>query len=102
MISKQKILGELKTIDDPELHINIVDLGLIYNVSIDQEKGLVTVTMTLTTPGCPLSYVFEELVPAACKKVTGVTDVIIDLVWEPPWDPDKISDDTKEELGIIR
>jgi len=102
MISKEQITANLKEIIDPELHINIVDLGLIYNIDIDQEKGVVTITMTLTSPGCPLSMVFEEWIPAAAKKVAGVKLVVIDLVWEPAWDPDKISDDMKEEMGIIR
>lgn len=101
-ISKEEVFSALKTIIDPELHINIVDLGLIYDLKIDQEKGLVEIKMTLTTPGCPLSYVFQEWVPEAVKKVLGVKDVMIDLVWDPPWDPDKISEDQMEELGIIR
>ncbi|MBI2034824.1 MAG: metal-sulfur cluster assembly factor [Candidatus Levybacteria bacterium] len=102
MITKEQILEALKTVIDPELNINIVDLGLIYDVAIDQNTGSVEVTMTLTTPGCPLSMVFEEWVPDAIKKVDGVTNVHINLVWEPPWDPDKISDDAKETLGIIK
>lgn len=101
-ITKDQVLASLKEVIDPELHINIVDLGLIYDVRLSQEKGEVTITMTLTTPGCPLAYVFEELVPSACKKVDGVKDVVINLVWDPPWDPDKMSDDQLETLGIIR
>jgi len=102
MITKEQVLAELKTIIDPEININIVDLGLIYDVEIKQSSGLVEITMTLTTPGCPLSFVFEEWIPEAVKKIKGVKDVKINLVWEPPWDPDKISDDVKEEMGIIR
>ncbi len=102
MILKEKILEQLKTIIDPELHLNIVDLGLIYDIEITQDIGLATITMTLTTPGCPLSFVFEEWIPEAVKKVDGVKDVKVDLVWEPAWDPDKISDEIKEELGLIR
>lgn len=102
MITKEQVITELKTVLDPELNINIVDLGLIYDVKIDQPTGNVDVIMTLTTPGCPLSFVFEEWVPEAVKKVKGVNEVRIELVWEPPWDPDKISDDAKEEMGIIR
>lgn len=101
-ITKEQVFNELKTVIDPELHINIVDLGLIYGLDINQETGVVTITMTLTTPGCPLSYIFQDIIPIAAKKVDGVSDVVINLVWEPPWDPDKISDDQKEELGIIR
>lgn len=102
MITKELITAQLKEIIDPELNINIVDLGLIYDLTIDQEKGDVMVTMTLTSPGCPLSIVFEEWIPEAVKKVEGVKNVRINLVWEPSWDPDKISDDTKELMGIIR
>ena len=102
MIVREQIIEALKEVIDPELHINIVDLGLIYDVVIIEETGSVEITMTLTTPGCPLSMVFEEWVPNAVKKVEGVKDVHINLVWEPPWDPDKISDDAKELLGMIK
>ena len=102
MIKKKDIETKLKTIIDPELNFNIIDLGLVYDVGIDQDKSLVTIAMTLTTPGCPLSFVFEEWIPEAVKKVEGVKEVKIDLVWEPAWDPDKISDEIKEELGMIK
>lgn len=102
MITKEQVVHQLKTIIDPEININIVDLGLIYDVEIEQSSGIVQITMTLTTPGCPLSFVFEEWIPEAVKKVPEVQNVRINLVWEPPWDPDKISDDVKEDLGIIR
>lgn len=101
MISKADVFEQLKTIIDPELNINIVDLGLIYGLEIDEEKGHVEITMTLTSPGCPLSMVFNEWVPEAVKKAEGVQSARINLVWEPVWDPDKISDDVKEEMGII-
>lgn len=102
MITKDQVMEQLKTIIDPELNFNIVDLGLIYDVSIHHNSGLVEITMTLTTPGCPLSFVFEEWIPEAVKKIEGAKEVKIDLVWEPAWDPDKISDEAKEELGLIR
>lgn len=102
MITNERVFLELKTVIDPELNINIVDLGLVYDVFIDQEKGKVEVTMTLTTPGCPLSMVFEEWIPEAVKKIDGVKEVSINLVWEPPWDPEKMSDDMKEQLGLLR
>ncbi len=102
MITKEQVLEQLKTVIDPELNLNIVDLGLIYDIKIDQKTGAVEVVMTLTSPGCPLSIVFEEWVPEAVKKIDEVKDVMINLVWEPAWDPDKISDDAKEELGIIK
>lgn len=102
MITKEAILEELKKVIDPELNVNIVDLGLIYDVEVNQETGRVDITMTLTTPGCPLSIVFEEWVPDAARKVEGVKEVKINLVWEPAWDPEKMSDEAKENLGIIR
>ena len=83
MITKDIVLEYLKEVIDPELNINIVDLGLVYDAIIDQEKGSVEVVMTLTSPGCPLSIVFEEWVPQAVKKIEGVKDVKINLVWEP-------------------
>ena len=102
MIAKEAVLEELKKVIDPELNINIIALGLVYDVSIDQEVGKVVVTMTLTTPGCPLSVVFEEWIPAAVKNIEEVKDVKINLVWEPPWDPEKMSDDAKEQMGFIK
>ncbi|MBI2036397.1 metal-sulfur cluster assembly factor [Candidatus Microgenomates bacterium] len=101
MITKEQVLEELKKVIDPELNVNIVDLGLIYDVDISEKSGRVDITMTLTTPGCPLSMVFEEWVPAAVKNIEGVKDVKINLVWEPAWEPDKMSDEAKENLGII-
>lgn len=101
MITKEIVLEYLKEVIDPELNVNIVELGLVYDVVINQEKGAVEIVMTLTSPGCPLSIVFEEWVPEAVKKIEGVKDVKINLVWEPAWNPDKISDETKEELGIV-
>lgn len=102
MIAKELVLEHLRSVIDPELNINIVDLGLIYDVVMDESKGLVTITMTLTTPGCPLSMVFEEWIPEAVKKIEGVKDVSINLVWEPAWDPEKMSDEMKEQLGLLR
>ncbi len=102
MITKEAILEELKKVIDPELNVNIVDIGLIYDVIIDEEKKSVEINMTLTSPGCPLSFVFEEWVPAAVKNIAEVKDVRINLVWEPAWNPDMIQDDVKEELGIIK
>lgn len=102
MITKEAVLDQLRKVLDPELNVNIVDLGLVYDVIIDQEKKSVEINMTLTSPGCPLSFVFEEWVPAAVKNLEEVKDVRISLVWEPAWNPDMIQDDVKEDLGIIK
>ena len=102
MIAKEQVLEELRKVIDPELHVNIVALGLIYDVAIEQDLGKVVITMTLTTPGCPLSMVFEEWIPAAVKNIEEVKDVTMKLVWEPPWDPDTMTDDAKELMGFLR
>lgn len=101
MITKEQVFAELKKVVDPELNVNIVDLGLVYDVFIDQKLGKVNIKMTLTTPGCPLSMFFEEWVIEAVKKIKGVKNVKIDLVWEPPWNPNKMSKKAKEKLEIL-
>lgn len=98
MIPKKKVLEQLKEVIDPELDINIVDLGLIYSINIDQEKKSVDVKMTLTSPGCPLSFVFEDWIKEKIGKIRGVKNVTINLVWEPAWDPDKMTDEAREKL----
>lgn len=94
----EDIRSALSLVVDPELHMNIVDLGLVYEVKM--ENGLVTVQMTLTTPGCPYGpYILHE-VDMACKGQPGVDDVNIEVVWEPPWSPDKMSEEARLELGF--
>lgn len=95
---EEQIREALKGVIDPELHINIVDLGLIYDVR--EEAGEVEVEMTLTTPGCPLAPVIDKLVKDAVYKVEGVKEVTLELIWDPPWTQDMISDEGKVELGI--
>lgn len=102
MITEEAVIAALKSVVDPELQINIVDLGLIYDIVIIQKTGVVMLTMTLTSPGCPLSFVFQKWIPDAVEHIDGVKDVQIHLVWEPAWSSDKISDDVKEEMGIIQ
>lgn len=95
---KEDILKKLKKVMDPELNINIVDLGLIYGVKIKEDK--VTVKMTLTTPGCPLLPHFESEVKKAVKKVKGVKSVAIDLVFDPVWGPEKMTEEARVQLGM--
>lgn len=94
---KLQILNKLKTVIDPEMQVNIVDLGLIYDVEIAWD--LVKVKMTLTSPGCPLSFVFDQLVTEAVKTVKGVKEVKVHLTFDPPWDPAKMSEEVKLKLG---
>jgi len=97
MVTEKQILACLKTVIDPELQVNIVDLGLVYGVQI--EGDLVKVRMTLTSPGCPLSFVFDQMVTDAVKTVRGVKDVKVHLTFDPPWDPAKMNEEVKLKLG---
>lgn len=101
MVNEEMVLKQLKTVIDPELNVDIVDLGLIYNISIDQKKGEVEIDMTLTSPGCPLAFVFEQMVRDAVSKIKGVRKVFVNLVFEPAWNPDKMSEEVREKLGIL-
>lgn len=101
MIEKNKVFSQLKTVVDPELDVNIVDLGLIYKVEINQKKGEVQIDMTLTSPGCPLSFVFQDLVRDAVLKIKGVKKVFVNLVFEPVWNPDRISEEARDKLGVF-
>jgi len=90
----------LRQVDDPELGCNIVDLGLVYDVR--REGGLVTVVMTLTTQGCPMHESIAFGVSKALLAVPGVDDVQVDIVWDPPWSPDMMSEAARERLGVRR
>ncbi|PTX58661.1 FeS assembly SUF system protein [Melghirimyces profundicolus] len=96
---KEEIMEALETVEDPELHIDIVNLGLVYGVDIDDE-GNVKVTMTLTAMGCPLAGMINEMVDTAVKSVDGVKDVEVNIVWNPPWSKDRMSRYAKMALGI--
>jgi metal-sulfur cluster biosynthetic enzyme len=90
----------LKAVQDPELHMGIVDLGLVYNVDIDDE-GLVTIDLTLTSPGCPIGPMIQGQAYHLLTQLEGVEDVEVNLVWDPPWDPRTMaSDEVKLALGI--
>jgi metal-sulfur cluster biosynthetic enzyme len=93
------IREKLAEVNDPEINLSIVDLGLVYDVSF--EDGTVYVTMTLTSPGCPLGPVIRGEAYAKLKQIPGVQDVDVQIVWNPPWDPRTMaSDDVKMMLGI--
>jgi metal-sulfur cluster biosynthetic enzyme len=99
---QQDVVREtLRTIVDPEIGINIVDLGLIYGIDI-KEEGKVNVRMTLTSPACPLGAVIQAQVHQALTKLPWVKEPSVELVWSPMWDPRKMaSEDAKMELGIL-
>jgi FeS assembly SUF system protein len=96
---KDKIIEEVKKIYDPEIPVNIYELGLIYKIEID-EKNKVDVDMTLTSPNCPVAESLPNEVKENILKVDGVSDVNLNLVWEPPWDKDKMSEAAKLELNL--
>jgi len=96
---KEKVILEIKKIYDPEIPVNIYELGLIYNINID-EKNKVKIDMTLTSPNCPVAESLPNSVKDNVLKVDGVSDVDLNLVWDPPWDKDKMSEVAKLELNL--
>jgi FeS assembly SUF system protein len=98
--NEQKILTNLKKIYDPEIPMNIVDLGLIYGFKWTGDSS-VTVTMTLTAPGCPVAGILADEVKSAVQTAEGVKEAVVDMVWEPPWTPDKMSDLAKRTFGYV-
>jgi FeS assembly SUF system protein len=94
------VLEELKTVHDPEIPVNIVELGLIYELIV-KKGGIVYVEMTLTTPACPVAQSMPGEVETAVRRVDGVTDARVKLVWNPPWDRDRMSEEAKLELGLM-
>ncbi len=98
-VSPDDVLEAMRDVVDPELGINVVDLGLVYDVHIDGEDSTATLDMTLTSAACPLTDVIEDQTRAALDGV--VTDYRINWVWMPPWGPDKITDDGREMLRAL-
>ena len=96
---KEKIIEEIKKIYDPEIPVNIYELGLIYKIDID-EKNKVNIDMTLTSPNCPVAESLPNSVKQNILKVEGVSEVDLKLVWDPPWDKDKMSEAAKLELNL--
>ncbi|WP_420381608.1 SUF system Fe-S cluster assembly protein [Novosphingobium sp.] len=96
----EAVIAALRDIFDPEIPVNIYDLGLIYGVEIDGE-GHASVQMTLTTPHCPVAETMPAEVELRVSAVPGVRDAEVELVWDPPWDPQKMTDDAKLELGML-
>jgi FeS assembly SUF system protein len=94
-----EVILALRQIFDPEIPVNIYDLGLIYNVEIDQ--GHAVVTMTLTTPHCPVAETMPGEVEMRVMSVPGIASAEVALVWDPPWDPGKMSDEAKLEMGML-
>lgn len=99
MINLEEVREKLKEVFDPELGVNVVDLGLIYELA-EPEEGDLYVKMTLTTPGCPMHDTISQAVEWAVMQVFGVATVKVDVVWDPPWSMESMSDDAKRQLGM--
>jgi metal-sulfur cluster biosynthetic enzyme len=99
MVTQEQVYGALHDCYDPEIPINLVDLGLIYGVEI--EEGHVNVVMTLTARGCPAHSFISEAVRARVAQIPGVESANVQVVWDPPWDPSRLSEAAKKQLGMI-
>lgn len=95
-----QIVEQLRTCFDPEIPVNIYDLGLIYGITVTP-AGAVHVTMTLTSPGCPAAGTLPGEVKTRVTESPGVTDVQVNVVWDPPWEPSMMSEDARLELGML-
>ena len=96
---KDKVIEEIKKIYDPEIPVNIYELGLIYDIIVD-DKNNVKINMTLTTPNCPVAESLPKEVKEGAMQVEGIDDVNLELVWDPPWNKDMMSDAAKLELNL--
>ncbi len=98
-ITDDEIIGALKTVTDPELGVNIIDLGLVYRIDIDDD-GQLQLFMTLTSPGCPAGPEIKHDVQSSLEALDGIKKVNIQIVFNPPWTPAMMSNDAKDELGL--
>lgn len=96
-----RVIAELHYIFDPEIPVNIYDLGLIYGVEADETTGRVDVRMTLTAPACPVAGSLPEIVADAVRTVEGVSDAGVELVWDPPWTVEMMSEAARLQLGML-
>jgi metal-sulfur cluster biosynthetic enzyme len=99
LVSEEEVREALREVIDPELGINIVDLGLVYEVEVDDDR--VEVLMTLTTPGCPFGSIFDEMVRQEVGAVEGVNEVNVELTFEPSWTPEEMTEEARNELGHL-
>lgn len=100
LVIEAQVLDALRTCYDPEIPVNVYELGLVYEVAVD-ETGSVSIKMTLTSPHCPAVQSLPAEVESKVRAISGVTDVKVDLVWDPPWDPSKMSEAARLQLGMM-
>ncbi len=98
MISKEQVINKLKEVYDPEIPINVYDLGLIYKIDINENDDIY-ILMTLTFSGCPIASYLVQKVEEELKKIDGVKNVKVELTFDPPWTPERMSDEIKKEFG---
>ncbi len=98
MLEIEKIKDRLKKVYDPEIGVNIVDLGLIYNIDVDENNN-VKILMTLTVPGCPLANMLQIQTQKAVESMDGVNSAVVELTFEPPWKPEMMSETARRQLG---
>jgi metal-sulfur cluster biosynthetic enzyme len=102
-VTEQEVMSALKQCYDPEIPVNIVDLGLIYGVGLQpapDERQDVTVDMTLTAPGCPMHVMISDQVKARLEQLPGIRNAKVNIVWNPPWTPERLSAEARKQLGI--
>lgn len=97
---EQRVIAAMRTVYDPEISVNIYDLGLIYDIQISEQTE-VFVKMTLTAPGCPVAGILPGQVESAIRDIPGVSDANVELVWDPPWSQDCMNDEAKLTLGLF-
>ncbi|HEY2988686.1 MAG TPA: SUF system Fe-S cluster assembly protein [Candidatus Binatia bacterium] len=100
VVIEAEVIEALRNCFDPEIPVNIYELGLIYDVKVENTGG-VAIRMTLTSPSCPAAQSLPGEVQARVKQIPGVSDVSVDVVWEPPWDPSKMSEAARLQLGML-
>lgn len=98
---EEKVIEALRTVYDPELPVNLYDLGLIYSIDVDPETSAVAVKMTLTAPGCPVAGTLPGEVRKKIESIPDVPEAAVDLVWDPPWSKDRMSEAALLELGLL-
>jgi FeS assembly SUF system protein len=98
---EEKVIEALKLVYDPEIPVNIYELGLIYSIDVDPDTSAVSVKMTLTAPGCPVAGSLPREVQQRIESVPGVPQAVVELVWDPPWTKDRMSEAAQLELGLI-
>ena len=98
---QEAVVAALRTVYDPEIPVNIYDLGLIYDVKINTDQLHADITMTLTAPGCPVAEEFPEIVSNAVKTVDGIDEVAVDITFDPPWTKDMMSEAAQLQLGML-